>query len=78
MDCLNEALVVAREQSALALELRSATALARLLLESGQRDEARQTLAVVRDRFTEGFETADLRIARRLIKDAEGAPRIAP
>jgi predicted ATPase/DNA-binding winged helix-turn-helix (wHTH) protein len=78
MDCLNEALAVAREQSALALELRSATALARLLLESGQRDEARQTLAVVCDRFTEGFETADLRIARRLIKDAEAAPRIAP
>jgi tetratricopeptide (TPR) repeat protein len=78
MDCLNEALAVARKQSALALELRSATALARLLLESGQRDEARQTLAVVCDRFTEGFETADLRIARRLIKDAEAAPRIAP
>jgi hypothetical protein len=71
-------LAVAREQSALALELRSATALARLLLESGQRDEARQTLAVVCDRFTEGFETADLRFARRLIKDAEAAPRIAP
>lgn len=69
MDCLNEALAVAREQSALALELRSATALARLLSESGQRNEPRQTLALVYDRFTEGFETADLRIARRLIKD---------
>jgi predicted ATPase/DNA-binding winged helix-turn-helix (wHTH) protein len=79
MDCLNEALAVAREQSALALELRSATALARLLFESGQRDEARQTLAVVCDRFTEGFEAADLRVARCLIKDAETAPpRITP
>jgi predicted ATPase/DNA-binding winged helix-turn-helix (wHTH) protein len=69
MDCLNEAIAVAREQSALALELRSATALARLLSESGQPDEARHMLALVYDRFTEGFETADLRIARRLIKD---------
>jgi hypothetical protein len=58
-----------REQSALALELRSATALACLLSESGQRDQARHTLAPVYDRLTEGLETADLWIARRLIKD---------
>jgi predicted ATPase/DNA-binding winged helix-turn-helix (wHTH) protein len=69
MDCLNEAIAVAREQSALALELRSATGLARLLSESGQRDEARHMLALVYDRFTEGFETPDLRTACRLIKD---------
>jgi len=69
VDCLSEALAVAREQSALTLELRSATALARLLWESGRRDEARQTLAPVYDRFREGFETADLRTARRLMKD---------
>jgi predicted ATPase len=69
MECLNEAIAVAREQSALALELRSATSLARLLSESGRRDEARHMLALVYDRFTEGFETADLRSARRLIED---------
>jgi predicted ATPase len=69
MDCLTEALAVARAQSALALELRSATALARLLSESGQRDQARQTLALVYGRFTESFETADLQIASRLIKE---------
>jgi predicted ATPase len=69
MDCLTEALAVAHEQSALALELRSATARARLLSESGQRDQACQTLALVYDRFTEGFETADLRSARQLIQD---------
>src|SRR5258705_6480525 len=66
-DCLMQSLAVAREQSALAWELRSATALARLLSENGQRDQARDTLAPVYDRFTEGFETADLRIARQLI-----------
>jgi predicted ATPase/DNA-binding winged helix-turn-helix (wHTH) protein len=67
--CLMQSLAVAREQSALAWELRSATALARLRSENGQRDQARDTLAPVYDRFTEGFETADLRIARRLIHD---------
>jgi hypothetical protein len=38
--------------------------LARLLSEGGQRDQARRTLALVHDRFTEGFETADLGLAR--------------
>jgi predicted ATPase/DNA-binding winged helix-turn-helix (wHTH) protein len=68
-DCLMQSLAVAREQSALSWELRSATALARLLSENGQRDQARDTLAQVYDRFTEGFETADLRVAQRLIHD---------
>jgi predicted ATPase/DNA-binding winged helix-turn-helix (wHTH) protein len=68
-DCLMQSLAVARGQSALAWELRSATALARLLSENGQRDQARDTLAPVYDRFTEGFETEDLCIARRLIHD---------
>jgi predicted ATPase/DNA-binding winged helix-turn-helix (wHTH) protein len=69
MNCLTEALAVAREQSALAWELRSAMALARLLAEDGERDQARHTLALVYDRFTEGFETADLRSARTLLED---------
>jgi predicted ATPase/DNA-binding winged helix-turn-helix (wHTH) protein len=69
VDCLMQSLAVARQQSALAWELRSATALARLLSENGQRDEARNTLAPVYNRFTEGFETADLRVAHRLIHD---------
>ena len=69
MNCLTEALAVAKAQSALALELRSTITLARLLAEGGQRDQARHDLALVYDRFTEGFETADLSIARRLMKD---------
>ena len=69
MSCLTEALTVARAQSALAWELRSTVAMARLLCEDGQRDQARHTLALVYDRFTEGFETADLRIARQLMED---------
>jgi predicted ATPase len=69
MECLAEALAVARKQSALALELRSTTALARLLSNSGHRDQAYHMLTLVYDRFTEGFETADLRIARQLLDD---------
>jgi predicted ATPase len=44
-------------------------ALARLLCEDGQRDQARHSLALVYDRFTEGFETADLRMARAQLED---------
>jgi predicted ATPase len=69
MNCLTEAVTVARAQSALAWELRSTMALARLLCEDGQRDQARHTLALVYDRFTEGFETADLRLARALLDE---------
>jgi predicted ATPase len=69
INCLTEALAVAKAQSALALELRSMIALARLLTEGGQRDQARHELALVYGRFTEGFETADLRIARQLMED---------
>jgi predicted ATPase len=67
--CLTEALAVARAQSALAWELRSTMVLARMLSEDGQRDQARHTLALVYDRFTEGYETADLKLARTLLED---------
>jgi predicted ATPase len=66
---LTEALTIARAQSALAWELRSTIASARLLCEDGQRDQARHTLALVYDRFTEGFENADLKLARALLED---------
>jgi predicted ATPase/DNA-binding winged helix-turn-helix (wHTH) protein len=69
VNCLTEALTVARAQSALAWQLRSTMALARMLSEDGQRDQARHTLALVYDRFTEGFETADLKLARALLED---------
>jgi predicted ATPase len=69
MNCLTEAIAVARAQSALAWELRSTMVLARLLCEREQRDHARHTLALVYDRFTEGFETADLKLARALLEE---------
>ncbi len=66
---LNEALAVARKQSALTMELRSATTLARLLSDSGQREQGQHLLMPVYERFTEGFETVDLRTARQLLAE---------
>ncbi len=65
--CLRQALDWARRQGALSWELRAATSLARLL--SGQ-DRSRDAMALLQpvyDRFTEGFETADLKAARALL-----------
>jgi predicted ATPase/DNA-binding winged helix-turn-helix (wHTH) protein len=69
VSCLTEAIAVARAQSALAWELRSTIALARILSANGCRDQARHMLALVYDRFTEGFETVDLKLARALLDD---------
>jgi predicted ATPase len=69
VECLTESLAVAKAQSALALELRSTIDLARLLTEIGRRDQARHDLALVYGRFTEGFETADLKIAHQLMEE---------
>jgi predicted ATPase/DNA-binding winged helix-turn-helix (wHTH) protein len=71
ISCLTEAIEVARVQSALALELRSMMTLARLLSEGGQGDQARHELALVHDRFTEGFQTKDLKQARALLEDLQ-------
>ena len=61
---------IAAGQQALAWELRAATSLARLLAERlGQRSEAQDLLAPVYRRFTEGFETADLRAAAALLDE---------
>jgi len=62
-------LEVAREQSALAWELRTSTSLARLRQTKGWGGEAHTILRSVCDRFTEGHETADLRIAAALLKE---------
>jgi predicted ATPase len=40
-----------------------------LLSEGGRRGQARDALALAYDRFTEGFETADLKLARALLED---------
>jgi predicted ATPase len=66
-DYFGQALDCARRQGALSWELRAATSLARLWLEQNRTKAAREILAAVYDRFTEGFETADLRAAKLLL-----------
>jgi predicted ATPase len=65
-------LELARRQSSLAWELRTATSLARLRSLQGRRDEARDVLAPVYARFTEGFESPDLAAARHLLDELRG------
>lgn len=60
----------ARAQSALSLELRAALALADLAAQRGEAGRGREQLAEVCSRFTEGFETPDLRLARRRLQAA--------
>jgi predicted ATPase len=67
-DCLKKALDVAQGQGALFWELRAAISLARLRVRQDRHYDARQVLSPVYDRFTEGFETADLRSARAILE----------
>jgi ATP/maltotriose-dependent transcriptional regulator MalT len=67
-DCFDQAGEMAREQGALFWELRVALSLARFRLIQGRSNEARQVLAPVYDRFTEGFATTDMASARALLE----------
>jgi len=64
---LRQSLDLARAQGARSWELRAATDLATLLADAGQRDDAREVLAGAYGRFSEGFETADLKLAADLL-----------
>jgi adenylate cyclase len=66
---LHRALEIARGQQAKSYELRTATSLARLLRDQGQRDDAHALLAPVYNCFTEGFDTQDLKEAKALLDE---------
>jgi predicted ATPase len=68
-DSFRTALAIAREQGTRGYELRAATSLARLWREQGRQGEARDLLAPVYGSFTEGFDTADLKEAKRLLDE---------
>jgi len=67
-DHFRQALDRARRQGALSWELRAATSLARLLRDRGRSGDAITLLQPVYDRFTEGFDTADLIAAKQLLE----------
>jgi DNA-binding winged helix-turn-helix (wHTH) protein len=66
---LEDALESAKRQGALGWELRAATTMARFLVEQGREQEGREFLATTYDKFTQGFQTADLRAAKRLLSE---------
>jgi predicted ATPase len=65
--CFDRAADMAREQGAQFWELRAALGAARLRVRQNDRAGAAQVLQPVYDRFTEGFDTPDLREARLLL-----------
>ncbi|WP_334396195.1 ATP-binding protein [Bradyrhizobium sp. AZCC 2289] len=67
---------LARVQGALAWELRAATSLALLPAKRERRGEAHGALSSVYDRFTEGFESHDLKRAKSVLEELE-RPRLA-
>jgi predicted ATPase len=68
-DLFRQAIDLAHQQGALSWELRVAISLARMLHDRGQNNGARQALAPVYARFAEGYATADLQIAKNLLKE---------
>lgn len=66
---LRAALDCARQQQAKLWELRTATTLATLLVQRGQRDAARELLAPICAWFSEGADTKDLIEARTLLAE---------
>jgi predicted ATPase len=64
-----QALEVAKRQRAKLLGLRASMSLARLWCKQGKRSEARDLLASIYNRFTEGFGMPDLKEAKALLDE---------
>jgi tetratricopeptide (TPR) repeat protein len=64
---LDQALRTAHSQQARSLELRAATDLAALWMKQGKHAQAREVLSSIYGRFTEGFETLDLKEAKGML-----------
>jgi DNA-binding SARP family transcriptional activator/predicted ATPase len=70
--CFQQALAASRRQQAKSLELRATMSMVRQWQRQGKRDEARHLLEAVYNWFTEGFDTADLQDARKLLDSLAG------
>jgi tetratricopeptide (TPR) repeat protein len=68
------AIAIARQQQAKSYELRATMSLARLLRDTNRDDEARTMLSDIYNRFTEGFDTADLKDAKALLDELNHSP----
>ena len=75
--CFKRAVEVARSQDARLFELRAAVALSRLQCAPEQRKRRTALVCSIYGRFTEGFDTPDLKEARSLLDEwkGRGAPK---
>ncbi len=67
--CFRQAISISKNQRAKSWELRASTSLAKLWQQQDKRQEAYDLLAPVYGWFTEGFDTADLIDAKRLLDE---------
>nr|WP_233286919.1 winged helix-turn-helix domain-containing protein [Bradyrhizobium oropedii] len=67
--CFTQSLKLSRRQGARAWELRTAIDLARLLANRGRPEDGRKLLQPILEQFTEGRDTADQRLAERLLTE---------
>jgi predicted ATPase len=65
--CFHQAIGIAQRQKAKSFELRAVMSLSRLYQKHGRQAEARQMLGEIYGRFTEGFDTFDLKTAAALL-----------
>ena len=63
----NKVIDLARADGVLAIELRAATALARVWLNADRKDEARELLSPIHAAFSEGTDTPDLVVSRSVL-----------
>jgi predicted ATPase len=67
--CFHQSIMVARQQKAKSWELRAAMSIARLYQKQNKQKEGRDLLAEIYNRFTEGFDTMDLRETKVLLDE---------
>jgi predicted ATPase len=64
-----QAIAIAKRQSAKIFELQASTSVARLWRDHGKRDEAYNLLSPIYGWFTEGFDALDLKEAKALLNE---------
>lgn len=75
--CFEEAMTLAAQQSALSFELRAGLEIARIWVDRGQIRRAHELIGAIYGRFTEGFETPDLVLARQILEQTRVRARQA-
>ena len=67
--CFDQSIKIAQQQKAKSLELRAVMSVARLYQSLGKQERARRLLTEIYGRFTEGFDTLDLRESKALLDE---------